>query len=103
MNCPFKNKIEIAAYSYDKGRKPFENPDLLKIFKTLLDVEKEYFLKLEYFLERTEFTLMDKDKVNLEKVIILHTKCEYYKRGIVLGLYFGGQCPAPQDVTVCYE
>lgn len=104
-NCPLKNKIEIAAYSYDKGRKPFENPGtLLKIFKTLLDVEKPYILKLEYFVDKTDFYLLNgMDQRVLEHVVIDHSKCEYYNRGAVLGLYFGGQCPAPQAVTVCYS
>lgn len=103
-NCPLKNKIQIAAYSYDQGRKPFEHQgELLKIFKTLVDVEQEYIYRLEYFENKTDFYLMTKDKKLLEHVVIQHTKCSGYKNGYVLGLYFGGQCPAPQSVTACYS
>ena len=37
-NCQYKDKIQVAAYAYDKNRKPFQNPDLLTPFKYLLDV-----------------------------------------------------------------
>ena len=39
----------------------------------------------------------------LETNTIKHTYCEDYDRGYNLGLYFGGVCAAPIDITCCYD
>jgi hypothetical protein len=39
----------------------------------------------------------------LETQTIQHTFCDSYLDGYDLWLYFGGQCPAPQEVSICYD
>lgn len=39
----------------------------------------------------------------IETHTIQHTFCEEWKDGYLLGLYFGGVCPAPQEVGICYQ
>ena len=43
------SKVQLAAYSYDNGIPPYtgENPNLLKVFSTLLSTEVTYGLALE--------------------------------------------------------
>jgi hypothetical protein len=102
-NCPLKDKIEIAAYAYDQKRKPFQNADLLKPFKYLLDVNKFYSFRIVDENEKTRYLLSDEGGKLIESHVILHTKCSAYERGFYLGIYFGGFCPAPQAVTICYQ
>jgi len=102
-NCEFANKVQIASYAYDKERKPFQNPDLLKPFKYLLDVNKYYGFKIIDEIERTRYLLFDENDKLLESHTILHTKCSSPFTGYYLGIYFGGFCPAPQDITICYK
>ncbi len=44
-----ESKVQLAAYSYDNGVPPYteENPNLLKLFSTLLSTEVTYGLALE--------------------------------------------------------
>lgn len=101
-NCPWKNKIEVAAYSYDQKRPPYVNPDLLKPFKTLLDIEKVYSYKIIDDNHQTRFFL-SLDGNLLEEQTVKHTQCSTFYRGYYTGLYFGGFCPAPQQVSICYQ
>lgn len=101
-NCEFKNKIEIAAYSYDKSRKPFENPDLLKPFKYLLNINQLYSFKIIDENIKTRFLILDGSRI-LEEQSVNHSKCDFNFRGYYLGIYFGGFCPAPQKITICYK
>ncbi len=106
-NCPEKNLIEIAAYTYDNGDRPFDSQNqgrLLKIFKTKVRVEESYGYKLTNKPTNTIFELFDSNSNLLETQIVDHRDCgSSYKQGTLNKLYFGGQCPAPSQVDVCYE
>ena len=100
------NLIEIAAYSYDNGTKPYpDDPTLLKRFTTLLTPNVRYTLRTQSFVNATAFLLLDESGQKLiEQRVVVHAhQCKQFNEGYRLGLYFGGGCPAPQDVTVCYD
>lgn len=102
--CAESDLIEIAAYGYDNSAKPFENQGtLLKEFKTKLRVDDWYKVSLIFEETRTIYQLFDDQNQLLETQEIAHRACKDYKLGMMQDLYFGGQCPAPQDVSVCYE
>jgi hypothetical protein len=102
-NCKDKDMIEVAAYGYDKQRRPYEHPDLLKAFKTLCRIGVEYSFMIRDENTQTRYLLMNATGGLLEEQVILHTKCDVFYRGVYSGLYFGGVCPAPQKVTICYK
>jgi len=106
-NCAEKDLIEIAAYTYDNGDRPFDSQNqgrLLKIFKTKVKVEQAYGYKLTNKPTYTLFELFDLDGNLLESQTVDHRDCgSSYKQGTLMKLYFGGQCPAPSQVDVCYE
>ncbi len=105
-NCPDANFIEIAAYAYDNGMKPFEHiGTLLKQFNTKVQVETFYGYVLRISSNQTVYELWNDNFSNLlETQVITHRDCgSNYCKGMKQTLYFGGQCPAPQTVQVCYE
>lgn len=64
-----------------------------------------YTLGITFGQTSTTYKLMTSvatGKQLLETKTIPHSSCSSYKQGSVLGLYFGGECPAPQQVGVCY-
>lgn len=105
-DCDESGLIELAAYAYDKGEKPFLNQGrLLKEFKTKIKFDKWYGYKLKIFMNKTVYELFDSDKNLIENLVIEHRECNitnYYK-GSLSTLYFGGQCPAPKTVSACYK
>jgi hypothetical protein len=96
--------IQLAAYSYDNGDKPYQNqPRLLQVFETILWPDQVLGSMLESALTNTIFTLFNGTD-ELEQITIQHENhCRRYNRGYRLGLYFGGNCEAPSDVSVCYQ
>jgi hypothetical protein len=97
--------ISLAAYSYDFGRKPYETPELLKAFTTLLSPDVIYTLAMTMDAEGlTQYELLSQDGVFLEKQEVQHSNlCPgNYFEGTVHGLYFGGDCRAPTPVTIQY-
>jgi len=103
-NCPEADKIEIAAYAYDHGEKPFEHQGtLLKQFKTLIDVNKWYRYQINIMSDSTRYTLYSDEGEILETISIDHKTCWLRNWGYMLGFYFGGACPAPSNVSACYE
>ena len=102
--CPESDLIEIAAYAYDNEMKPFEHQGtLLKDFDTKLRVETWYKLTLTFTETMTIYELFDSNDQFLEKQQIVHRYCKDFKLGMMQDLYFGGQCPSPQEITVCYD
>lgn len=102
--CDESDLVEIAAYAYDNSAKPFENQGtLLKEFNTKLRVDSWYKVALTFEETKTIYELFDANNQLLETQEIVHRQCKDYKLGMMQDLYFGGQCPAPQDVSVCYE
>ena len=102
--CAESDLVEIAAYAYDNSAKPFENQGtLLKEFNTKLRVGAWYKVALTFEETKTTYELFDASSQLLETQEIVHRQCKDYKLGMLQDLYFGGQCPAPQDVSVCYE
>jgi hypothetical protein len=102
--CTESDLIEIAAYAYDNSVKPFENQDtLLKEFATKLRVDAWYKVTLIFEEAKTTYQLFDNNGQLLETQEIVHRQCKDFKNGMMQDLYFGGQCPAPQAVSVCYE
>ena len=100
--------IQLATYSYDAGVTPFpdENWDLSKTFATVLQPDVPYILGMESYVDGSVVhTLHSGDWTLLETKTNYHSNlCENnFEQGTVLGLYFGGTCTAPQDVTVTYE
>lgn len=103
------SKVQLAAYSYDNGIKPYteekENPNLSKVFSTLLLTEVIYSLALEMNADgQSRFRLSTSSGDLIEEQVIQHdNKCEdNYFEGILHGLYFGGTCVAPEDISIQY-
>ena len=100
-------KIQIAAYSYDNGVKPYPaNPDLLKPFQTTISPEVPFLYTLAMSDDgASTFLLSDHVGVLLESVVVNHaTLCEEnYYEGTLQGFYFGGQCTAPEEMNVFYS
>ena len=98
--------IQIASYSYDAGTKPYGQSDwrLLQEFTTILKPDVEYALGMESFGNGSvAFMLLDGQGQFLEQVVNDHEhRCSNFEQGMVLGLYFGGTCTAPLDITVTY-
>lgn len=101
--------IQLAAYSYDNGVAPYtgENPDLLRVFKTLVVPEVEFRLRMVMAVDgQTMFSLIDPiTGTVMEQQIVQHKQTcpDNYFEGTVNGLYFGGTCVAPEDVWVTYS
>jgi hypothetical protein len=105
-DCPYINNVQIAAYAYDMGHLPYQNSSLLTIFNTLLDVTAEYTFSIQFGPTWSIYNLHTAKSQGmklLESNTIEHTYCEEYGKGYNLGLYFGGECPAPCDITCCYD
>lgn len=104
-------RIQLAAYSYDNGVAPYNEPGtsmgLLQEFSTPVLANTEYTLRLtmdaaglsSFYLYQTS------DGQLLEVQTVSHpTTCpENFNEGTVNGLYFGGDCRAPLDVEVTYK
>ena len=102
-NCLEANLIELAASGYDDGLKPYEHPGVLqKPFSTKAQIETWYKLTITFEKAKTTYQLFDDTNVLLETQIINHRSCTGFNRGMMQGFYFGGDCPAPQPITVCY-
>jgi hypothetical protein len=99
-------RVQLAAYSYDNGTTPMENPSaFMKEFATTIETETNYMLIMSMDDKGlTTFTLADADGAPLESQYVQHTvTCpDNYFEGTVQGLYFGGTCRAPEDVAVVY-
>ena len=100
--------IQLAGYSYDNGLNPYaDDPkDLLKAFTTLINPNVKYILKLSVDENGlTTYGLLTEDAIVIEEQYVQHnnTCVDSYFEGEVQGLYFGGTCRAPVDVTVVYE
>lgn len=105
-NCSQDGLIELAGYAYDNGAKPFLNQDKLLVkFQTKVKTNKWYGYSIRIFPTYTIYELTNADSSDLlETVTIKHRDCgASYKSGTKQRLYFGGQCPAPQKVSVCYK
>ena len=103
-NCSEANLIEIVAAAYDGGVRPYDRPGtLLKQFDTKLRVDTWYGLTLQFSENQTIYQLFDDAGSILETQTINHRICPKFNEGALLDLYFGGICPAPQAVTVCYD
>ena len=103
QSCPYLNLVQVAAYAYDDGHIPYQNASLLHIFPTLLNIEAVYTLTLNFNPVNTVYTIWDAAGTTvLEQFTMKHRSCNNYQQGYGLGLYFGGQCPAPQQVSICY-
>ena len=99
--------IQIATYSYDSGTTPYpnENWDLSKTFSTILQTDVAYILGMKSFDDGSVVhSLFSSDWTLLEFKTNYHSNlCTNYEQGSVLGLYFGGTCTAPEDISVTYE
>lgn len=98
--------IEVAAYSYDSGRRPYSPTDanLLQPFEHHLTTGTVYRLQLDVSPAQTIYTLGVEDGAPIENKTVHHDNaCSDASSGYKLGLYFGGSCTAPHAVTVCYS
>lgn len=99
--------IQIGTYSYDFGVTPYPNENwaLSKTFSTILQPDVTYVLGMESFANgEVLHSLYANDWTLLEAKTNVHSNlCANYEQGSVLGLYFGGTCVAPEDITVLYE
>ena len=97
--------IEIAAYSYDKGVKPYDPPNsnLLQPFSTILQPNVAYTLKLDLSDPSNTIYEINSSKIHERKVVNHANNCSSAQEGYELSLYYGGQCTAPSTVTVCYN
>jgi hypothetical protein len=100
------SRIQIGAYSYDGGLKPYQNDYLLKTFRTTLEPNIEYILNLvQDSTGLSTFNLQSSTGAIIETQYVQHTvTCSNnYAEGTVEGLYFGGTCRAPADLVVSYR
>ena len=102
-----QNRIQIGAYSYDDGNKPYDgkHPDLMKTFQNTILPNTKYNLTLNMNINGTStFILSDKDGSHIETQYITHNKtCEKnFSKGLLTALYFGGSCRAPENIIVEY-
>lgn len=65
-------------------------------------MSQPYNLRLTYHINETIYDLLTPANTLIESVTIAHRTCTS-NSGWNLGFYFGGQCPAPQEVSCCYE
>jgi hypothetical protein len=100
-------RVQLAAYSYDNGVSPMENPSaFMKAFATTIETDTEYMLIMAMDdAGLTTFTIATAAGQALETQTVQHTvTCvDNYFEGTVQGLYFGGTCRAPEDVVVVYS
>jgi hypothetical protein len=91
---PDKGKMELLAYCYDKGRRIIESV-------ALCDVGQLYRLKLSITANEYVFTVIDSPGKILGQTILAkrHNKKFQYR----LGLFFGGNRTAPQQMTILIE
>lgn len=102
--CPEANMVELAASAYDGGRKPHESRGvLLKEFSTKLRTDTWYRFQMTFEETKTTYQLSDDANQVLEVHAVEHRACPDFNQGWIQGLYFGGQCRAPQTVSVCYD
>ncbi len=92
-DCPEKDMIELAAYTYDNGALPFSQENagiLLKIFQTKVKVETWYIYKLIITPFNTVYQLFDDNRQLLESATIEHRECgSSFYIGALQSLYFG--------------
>ena len=103
-NC---SGIQLGTYSYDAGATPFPNEDwrLSHTFSTVLQPDVTFVLGMRSLPDGTVVhSLYSRDWSLLESKTNTHTNlCTNYQEGSVQGLYFGGTCTAPEDISVVYE
>ena len=103
-NCPEADLVELGASAYNDGLNPYEHLKVLhKEFKTRARVDTWYRLKMQFDESQTIYELSDDADELLESQTIDHHHCLEYHHGMIQGFYFGGECPAPQAVSVCYD
>jgi len=105
-NCPKANLIQLSAYAYDKGNIPYQNASLEALFNFAVEVGQNYTYNIIFTPTEGVYTLyssLESGRKFIESHTIKHTPCDEWDHGYVLGLYFGGECPAPQYVSICYE
>ena len=100
--------VELAAYSYDSGDAPYDppNPNLLQPFNFSLPPGVSFGLELDVGdPAASHFILSDATTgAAIETKTVLHDNaCLNAAEGYRLSLYFGGQCRAPTNVSVCYS
>jgi hypothetical protein len=103
-------RVALAAYSYDNGVAPYtqEGGDLglLQPFSFLLLTDTPYQLRMQMDAGgKTTFSVSDATGAVKDTVEVQHaTTCpDDFFKGTVNGLYFGGDCTAPEDVLVTYS
>ncbi len=99
--------IQIAAYSYDYGVAPYtqegQQLSLLQIFTTLLEPDEYYDFSITMTADGQSTFRLHKEGVFVEEHVVQHLNlCENYYEGTVHGLYFGGTCTAPENVSITY-
>jgi hypothetical protein len=102
-NCPQADQIELAAYTYDNGNIPYKNSTLLKQFKNTVTVNVWYNYTIHIQSNQTLFVLAHANGTVIESQFVVHRDCSNQNHGNLLSFYFGGECPAPQEVTACYR
>ena len=97
------SQIEIAAYAFDNVTSE-NSSSLIQIFQTKLSPNKWYGFRIELNENSSVYDLIDAETSRvLEQKRVDHRTCSQHNTGIVDMLYFGGDCAAPQKVSVCYS
>jgi hypothetical protein len=81
------------------------NTILLKQFNTILDVSQTYMTRMVLNISATVYQLYSWPQNDLLEVQVIqkNNTCANFNEGYLLSLYFGGDCVAPQNVSVCYS
>ena len=110
FTCPTWDRaspsIELAAYAYDDGHKPYDGttPGLLKPFSNVVVPNVAYLLEIaDDDSGNVSYSLYSDTGALIETQVIVHTKtCKNAAAGALDGLYCGGPCVAPVPLTVTY-
>jgi hypothetical protein len=82
-----------------------DDPSLLQPFATLIDPGVTYTLAISMDNSGlSTYILMNESGQQMETQTVQHANAcvDNYYEGVVQGLYFGGNCRAPEEVGVLY-
>jgi hypothetical protein len=98
--------VQLIAYAYDDGKKPYgphADPSLFYQFNGVYKTQYPYHLSLTYERNATVYEIRDGGRL-LETHTIPHRDCgDSYLHGYKLYPYFGGGDVAPQTVRITID
>jgi hypothetical protein len=101
----FVGKIQLAALQYDHGVTPESQPGTLeKTFIQVIEPGVQYITSIVDGLDVSTYNLYASNGILLESLEITpENQCRDFMFGAMDQLDFGGDCPAPNRVEVCFS